>query len=279
MGSHRLSGFLGLSLALHAGILLFVVQRDSRPRVRKGEVLEMRLIEPPQADTSPRPNPSPSRRKEVITPPKLLAQPRPLPAAQPIEVTPPISPQELLTPVEPPLPAPAPTPLPAAPSNEEVRSGPSAQPQGAGRAGEPWNAPSSSRFAVATPPSAGGGLTFPTARGGDSSLTGVGSGNGAGGGESTGSGGRVSQPKGGYQVLPRYPESARRQGFEGITELKVQILSDGSVGQVIVARSAGHPELDDAAVQAVRRWRFEPARRGDVPVAVWAMIPIRFHLE
>jgi protein TonB len=44
-------------------------------------------------------------------------------------------------------------------------------------------------------------------------------------------------------------------------------------------RSAGHQDLDEAAVEAVRRWRFEPARRGNRPMAVWVLIPVTFKLE
>lgn len=86
-------------------------------------------------------------------------------------------------------------------------------------------------------------------------------------------------PGGGYQVIPAYPEAARLSGIEGTTSLRVRILEDGSIGDVIVARSAGHPALDHAAVDAVRRWSFEPARRGDHPVAVWVNLPMRFRLE
>ena len=49
-------------------------------------------------------------------------------------------------------------------------------------------------------------------------------------------------------------------------ELLVTVRSDGTVGEVEVATSAG-PELDDAAISAVRGWRFEPARRGEEAVA------------
>ncbi|MBI4607505.1 MAG: energy transducer TonB [Candidatus Rokubacteria bacterium] len=86
-------------------------------------------------------------------------------------------------------------------------------------------------------------------------------------------------PGGGYQLLPAYPEGARLSGAEGTTSLRIRVLEDGSVGEVIVARSAGHPGLDQAAVDAVQRWRFEPARRGGRPVAVRVSLPVRFRLE
>jgi protein TonB len=51
------------------------------------------------------------------------------------------------------------------------------------------------------------------------------------------------------------------------------------VEQVKVERSAGHTDLDQAALEAVSRWRFEPARRGRQPVAVWVLIPVEFTLR
>ena len=86
-------------------------------------------------------------------------------------------------------------------------------------------------------------------------------------------------PSGGYQVRPAYPEVARRMGIEGTTSLKVRVREDGTVGEVIVAQPAGHAALDQAAVNAVQRWRFEPARRGGHPVAVWVSLAVRFRLE
>jgi len=88
-----------------------------------------------------------------------------------------------------------------------------------------------------------------------------------------------ARPLGGYQTTPRYPESARRQGVEGITTLRFIVLANGHVGQIGVSRSAGHVELDRAAVDAVRTWRFEPARRGKEAVAVWVTLPVRFELH
>ena len=51
------------------------------------------------------------------------------------------------------------------------------------------------------------------------------------------------------------------------------------VEDVLVERSAGHPDLDLAAMEAVKQWRFEPAKQGNRPVAVWVMLPVRFALK
>jgi protein TonB len=88
-----------------------------------------------------------------------------------------------------------------------------------------------------------------------------------------------ARPLGGYQTEPRYPDLARRQGIEGVTTLRFQVLTSGRVGNVAVARSAGHTSLDRAAVEAVKTWLFEPARRGKEPIAVWVTLPVRFQLQ
>lgn len=90
---------------------------------------------------------------------------------------------------------------------------------------------------------------------------------------------KSSRPAGSYQVKPWYPESARQEGIQGTTELKVLVRANGSVGQVLVAKSAGHFDLDRAAVEAVKTWRFAPARRGREAVAIWVIIPVQFKLE
>ena len=46
-----------------------------------------------------------------------------------------------------------------------------------------------------------------------------------------------------------------------------------------VETSAGYAALDQAAMIAVRTWRFEPARRGSEAVAVWVTLPVRFELS
>ena len=93
---------------------------------------------------------------------------------------------------------------------------------------------------------------------------------------------RVTQraiPQGGYQHRPAYPSSARRLGLQGTTLLTVLVADDGRVANVVVTQSAGHPDLDQAAAEAVRRWRFEPARRGTEKVAMWVQLPVEFRLR
>jgi protein TonB len=47
---------------------------------------------------------------------------------------------------------------------------------------------------------------------------------------------------------------------------------------VTLDRSSGESALDESALEAVRTWRFEPARRNGVPVRAWAIVPVEFKL-
>lgn len=78
---------------------------------------------------------------------------------------------------------------------------------------------------------------------------------------------------------PRYPDLALQRHWEGLVMLRVRVLTDGRSGEVAVERGSGHGVLDEAAVEAARRWRFVPARRGEETVASWVVIPIEFKLR
>lgn len=78
---------------------------------------------------------------------------------------------------------------------------------------------------------------------------------------------------------PRYPQAARRNGDEGTVMLRVLVNPEGAPVQVELDRSSGSSPLDSAAVDAVRNWRFVPARRGTQNVEGWVRVPIVFRLE
>jgi len=78
---------------------------------------------------------------------------------------------------------------------------------------------------------------------------------------------------------PAYPLTARRRGIEGTVLLRVEIHAHGHCQQVHVKRSSGHAVLDRAAVEAVRQWRFVPARRGNLAVTAAVEVPITFRLD
>ena len=78
---------------------------------------------------------------------------------------------------------------------------------------------------------------------------------------------------------PRYPEIARRSGEQGTVTLRVRVARDGAAARVVVEKSSGSPHLDAAALEAVKAWRFTPARRGADAIESWILVPIVFRLE
>ena len=78
---------------------------------------------------------------------------------------------------------------------------------------------------------------------------------------------------------PRYPRTARRRGHEGTVLLEVLVNRKGSVKELRIMRSSGHPALDKAALSAVQKWVFEPGKRGEECIDMWIKIPIRFRLK
>jgi len=79
--------------------------------------------------------------------------------------------------------------------------------------------------------------------------------------------------------LPRYPVIARRNGDQGTVTLRVLVTREGLPASVSVEKTSGSGHLDSAALEAVRTWRFAPARQGVQPVEAWVLVPIVFRLE
>ena len=106
---------------------------------------------------------------------------------------------------------------------------------------------------------------------------GQGSGNGSGSG-SFGSGSALTQAR--YRDTPKpvYPESARRDGREGSVLLRVLVDDQGRSKKIEILNHSGTEALDRAAVEAIQRWRFYPARYGDKAVESWLRIPVGFRL-
>ncbi|AZP12526.1 energy transducer TonB [Undibacterium parvum] len=78
---------------------------------------------------------------------------------------------------------------------------------------------------------------------------------------------------------PAYPLISRRQGEFGKVLLLVQVTPHGTAAQVEIKQSCGFPRLDEAALEAVRKWHFVPARLGDVAVAASVVVPLSFKLN
>ena len=104
---------------------------------------------------------------------------------------------------------------------------------------------------------------------------------GAGLGDGQGSpGNRVKLIQARYSETPKpvYPESARSEGREGRVLLRVLVDDQGRTKRVEVNESSGSEALDRAAAEAIKRWRFIPARYGDKTVESWIRVPIDFSL-
>lgn len=76
---------------------------------------------------------------------------------------------------------------------------------------------------------------------------------------------------------PYYPEAAQQAGIEGVVYVKILVGPDGKPRQVEVAKSDAEV-LNDAAVDAAKRFLFTPAYKDNKPVDVWVTVPFKFKL-
>lgn len=267
-----LSSFTASSL-IHLGLIpvaaLVIHTKPIRPVIMPVELIDIPSIEQPQTMEAP-PRPAAKPKPHSITPPKLLSKP--------VFETSPLK--------------------PTGNTKEEIKEKSIEKPLaslpdsgGAAKAG--WNLGSKATEAEGS--AAGAGNLFGKGDigviagsgveggGGGKGTAGLGrgdQGDGTGGGAGSGEAlSGLARPLGGYQVKPRYPESARRAGVQGVTTLRVRVLENGRVGEVLVDQSAGFRDLDVAAMEAVKKWLFEPARRGKDVVSVWVMLPVKFELH
>jgi protein TonB len=90
----------------------------------------------------------------------------------------------------------------------------------------------------------------------------------------------VSKPSGISQPKPKYPPAARRAGQQGTVTLSFTIGSSGKVISARIAKSSGYILLDNAAISAIRGWRFKPARNAlGEPVSYSYTLPVPFRLR
>jgi TonB family protein len=210
---------------------------------------------------SPLRSPVPPPRRPTTRPPEPSARvappPRPVPAPKPVDPPPaPPQPEKLPQVV---------APVATAPADPIDRAG------------------VLSDGATTTPtsgPGSGGGAGTGQGTGigeGDGSGIGPGSGGGTGGGPyRPGSG--ITPPSILREVKPDYTEDARRRGIEGDVVLEIVVRSDGSVGPVTLLQGLG-AGLDQRAIDAVRQWRFSPARRQGTAVDVVVEVAVEFKLR
>ncbi len=78
---------------------------------------------------------------------------------------------------------------------------------------------------------------------------------------------------------PSFPATAKSARISGTVILSVSLDDSGHPIAVNVRTSSGHPELDEAALRAVRAWRFHPAKLDERPVPTRLEVPVRFALS
>ncbi|GAA4402241.1 energy transducer TonB [Quisquiliibacterium transsilvanicum] len=254
------------ALVLHAGAGFLALSVPGEQVVQPPVPLEVRFVveAPPAAVPARQPQPQsqtrakPERKPEPSRPPERKPEPRPAVRRSPPEQsTPRPSPSETLVadsaraaPEAPMAPAPQPSPSPPAAPLAPVDTAPAAPaPAPAPVAAAP------ARTAPASPPA----IAVPA------------------------SGPATSAPRFDAAYLanppPAYPMISRRLGEEGRVLLRVHVEPDGRASSVELRDSSGFGRLDDAALRAVRGWRFVPARRGEQAVAAWVLVPINFTLK
>ena len=89
-------------------------------------------------------------------------------------------------------------------------------------------------------------------------------------------GGNVRAPTRTHSAEPIYPPTARAAGVQGVIILEVVVGADGAVSNARVLRSI--PLLDQAALDAVRQWRYEPTLLNGVPTSVIMTVTVNFTL-
>ena len=77
---------------------------------------------------------------------------------------------------------------------------------------------------------------------------------------------------------PAYPKRLLRRGVEGEVLVRAQVQDDGRCSRVQLKESSGFRQFDEAALSAVRDWRFVPARQGEQTVVAWVDVPIAFRI-
>lgn len=78
---------------------------------------------------------------------------------------------------------------------------------------------------------------------------------------------------------PEYPPQSRTLEEEGVVKLKVRVSVEGRALAVELAKSSGFKRLDAAALEAVRQWRFVPAKQDGQALEDTVIVPLRFTLN
>lgn len=94
---------------------------------------------------------------------------------------------------------------------------------------------------------------------------------------------KIEPPKFGVAYLnnpaPNYPPMARRAGEEGRVLLRVLVSESGAATEVNLEKTSGSERLDQAAMNAVKNWRFIPAKKNNEAFSAYVLVPIKFSLD
>jgi periplasmic protein TonB len=261
-------GGLTLSLAAHGVLLLvatLVVGRTPSPSPQAGPVVSIPLVwRPAPVAGGGHPGGGGEPAPALSHPAQLVGHDAiTVPAAKPVQLNPP---------------KPAETPDP--PPRLEIAAVPVAsglqEVVGAVTELRPLELPTRGRGAG---PGADGGRG-PGIGGGEGNGLGDKNGPGNGPGDGLEPGNGVSWPRLVREVKPNYTADAMRAQVEGLVELEILVLEDGSVGRVRIVRSLdARFGLDEEAISAVRRWRFDPGRRLGKAVATRVGVELSFNLR
>ena len=238
-------GLAGLVVIAHAAGLALLAQFANRPvPIPELTTISLALIEAKPALTPEPPAPAPS-----VPPPPTP----PEPIVEKLEPPPP-KPQPAPEPITKPTPKPTPKPKPTQSASALSQTEPTLEPAApAPTAPTAPTAPAAPAPAVAAAPVREAAPAALTAARFDAAY--------------------LNNPP------PAYPMLSRRLREEGEVMLRVLVTADGQPARIEVRTGSGSERLDRAAEDAVARWRFVPARRGDTAVEAWVLVPIVFKLK
>jgi len=241
-----------MAMLIHAALLAMGTKWlwHRRPVIPQTRVTTVRLLAYPLPEIHPLPDaPLPLPPKPEPPPPPKPPVKKPVVKQKPIPKTP-----EKIVPPPKPVPAPAPKAVP--PEPEPIPEPPVPREEKTAAESDAKTVPAAS----APTSTARKAPTAPAASDAASAVV-------------------LAKPRYNQNPPPDYPSIAQRRRYQGTVILDVYVLEDGQVGDLRVAESSNYSLLDRAAIKAVRRWQFDPARKGDREVAMWVKVPIRFNLK
>lgn len=246
------AGVAGLVIIVHLVGLALLARFATRPVViPELTTISLALIQaepavapvaPAPAPVAPQPPTPPKLKEEKVEPPPEpppKPQPRPEPSTKPKPT--------------PPTPTPTPTPRPKLTQSASALSQPESAPEPSAAPAPAAPAPPASPAAPAVTAAPAAAAAALTAARFDAAY--------------------LNNPS------PAYPMLSRRLREEGEVMLRVLVAADGQPKRIEVRTGSGSNRLDRAAEDAVARWRFVPARRGDSAVEAWVLVPIVFKLK